>query len=115
MFRAYAVTSVPLAAMLLLSAVMKLTRHQHVLAVFETVGVPLGWIPLLAGAEIAGAAGLLVGLAAPPFGIAAGAGVAVYFLAATAAHLRVRDWAIASPALPGLLAILALTLRVASA
>ena len=84
-------------------------------AVFEKVHAPVAWLPWLAGAELAGAAGLLLGLAAPLPGVAAGVGVTVYFTAAVWAHLRVGDRAVASPALPGVLAVAAVGLRIASA
>ncbi len=48
-------------------------------------------IPVLAALEIAGALGLLVGLAWAPLGIAAAIGVVLYFVGAVIAHLRVKD------------------------
>jgi len=43
---------------------------------------------LLASLQIAGAVGALVGLAIAPIGIAASAGLLLYFLGAITAHLR---------------------------
>ncbi|WP_202872762.1 DoxX family protein [Kribbella soli] len=39
----------------------------------------------------AGSIGLLAGLAVPPLGVLAAAGLVLYFLAALTAHLRVHD------------------------
>lgn len=47
--------------------------------------------PLLASLELAAAAGLLLGLAWWPIGIAAGIGAVLYFTGAILAHLRVGD------------------------
>lgn len=91
MFIATTTLSVLLAIALVGSAVGKLTRNPAVIGPVTGVGVPAGRIPLLAALEIAGAVGLLVGLAWPPLGIAAAVGVVLYFLGAVIAHLRVRD------------------------
>jgi hypothetical protein len=55
------------------------------------VGVPLRWFPLLAGLEFAAAAGLLVGILWAPAGVAAAAGLTLYFIGAVVGHVRVRD------------------------
>ncbi len=55
------------------------------------------WLPLLAVAELAGAVGLLVGLKVAPLGIAAGVGLALYFVGAVAAHVRAEDKNVAPP------------------
>jgi len=115
MFTAYAIAATLLVALLVLSATLKVARHGHVVAAFEKVHAPVAWLPWLAGAELAGAAGLLLGLTAPLPGVAAGIGVSVYFAAAVGAHLRVGDRAVASPLLPGVLAVAAVGLRIASA
>ncbi|MFC7563775.1 DoxX family protein [Actinomadura namibiensis] len=48
-------------------------------------------VPRLAALEIAGAVGLLAGIAFRPFGTAAGIGVALYSTGAVPTHLRARD------------------------
>jgi hypothetical protein len=79
------------------------------------VGVPLSWFPYLAACELAGALGLLVGIAWAPIGIAAAIGVIAYMLGAIAAHVRAGDrQGIGSPMLPLVLAIAALVTRVLS-
>jgi hypothetical protein len=59
--------------------------------IHETVGIPLKYLPLLAACLFAGAAGLVLGIWWPPLGIAAGIGLALYFVGAVVAHLRVGD------------------------
>lgn len=46
---------------------------------------------MLALLEIAGGAGLLVGIGLKPLGVAAGAALVTYFIAAITSHLRVRE------------------------
>ena len=115
MFIACTVVSIVLAALLVTSAVFKFTHNNRVVPTLIALGVPMSWLPFLGAAELAGAAGLVVGLAFAPLGIAAAVGVIVYFIGAVVTHLRVGDRAIASPLMPGALAAAALVLRVASA
>jgi hypothetical protein len=91
MFIAYAVVAAVLSAILLASGYAKLTRKKQVVDSLVPLGVPLRMFPFLASCEIAGAAGLLVGLGWGPLGIAAGVGLVLYFVGATAAHLRKGD------------------------
>lgn len=79
--------------MLVSSGVAKLRRDPRIVhGIHEVVGLPLRWIPWLAVCEFAGAAGLLIGIAWRPLGIAAAIGVVVYFLGASIGHMRVRDF-----------------------
>lgn len=65
------------------------TKAGFVLKTSSEVGVPLSWFPLLAWLKAAGAAGLIVGLfVVPIIGIAAAAGLVVYFTGALIAHIR---------------------------
>jgi hypothetical protein len=107
------VVTVLLAVICLNSAAMKLRKNQAVLAsIHGTVGVPLQQLPALAGLEIAGAAGILIGPWLEPLGIAAAIGLVAYFVGAVIGHLRVRDTkGVAAPVLPLLLAIAVLVLR----
>jgi uncharacterized membrane protein YphA (DoxX/SURF4 family) len=116
MFIAYAVIAGLLALGLLPSAWTKLTRQERVVQTFTgQLGVPLGLYPFLAACEIAGAAGLIIGLWYRPLGIAAAAGVALYFVGAIGAHLRKNDGkGIVTPVLILILAVTALVLRTAS-
>jgi DoxX-like family len=65
--------------------------------------------------KIAGAVGLLIGIAVPALGVAAAVGLVLFFVAAISAHIRVRDYAsIPFPGMFLLLAAASLVLRVAS-
>ena len=70
-------------------AVADLIPAGFVLANSAEVGVPRSWIPPLAAAKLAGAAGLIVGLVAlPALGIAAAVGLVLFFVGAVITHLR---------------------------
>jgi hypothetical protein len=114
MFIAYIIVSVVLALMLAASAWAKLTRDERVVTGLTGIGVPLKWFPFLAACEVAGAVGLLVGIAYAPLGIAAAVGVILYFVGAMITHLRARDKAIIPPLVLLALAVAALLLRVAA-
>jgi hypothetical protein len=80
------------ALIVVMSAVMKLKRDPKVVAVIhDVVGVPMKWMTALAACEIAGGAGLLLGIVWPPLGVAAGVGLVIYFVGAVVSHLRVGD------------------------
>ncbi|MEO2107258.1 MAG: DoxX family protein [Actinomycetota bacterium] len=117
MFIALVVVTIVLATICLTSAARKLRQHEQVLAVISgTVGVPRRYLPVLAGLEIAGAAGIVLGLWLTPLGIAAAIGLVGYFIGAVAGHLRVRDTTnLAMPLPPLLLAIAVLVLRLLTA
>jgi hypothetical protein len=85
LFIAYTVIAVLLAPALLASAYTKLTKNKRLVDGFTAIGVPLGIFPFLASCEIAGAAGLLVGLWYAPLGIAAAIGLMLYFIGAVGA------------------------------
>lgn len=62
-----------------------------VLANSAQVGVPRAWLPFLGTLKAAGALGLLTGLLGARFlGIAAAAGLVLFFVGAVIAHLRAR-------------------------
>ncbi|MFV2120587.1 DoxX family protein [Streptomyces sp. Act-28] len=66
-------------------------RAGFVVANSAEVGLPRTWLPWLAALKAAGAAGLLLGLVGVPvIGVAAAAGLVVFFTGAVAAHVRAR-------------------------
>jgi len=73
------------------SAFGKLTKNAQVMESMAHVKVPTSLVPVLALLEIAGAAGIVAGIWSKPLGVAAALGLAVYFLGAVLAHLRVKD------------------------
>jgi DoxX-like protein len=115
MFAAAAIVSSLLAALLAFSAIRKLSHRPEVVATYTRVGVPEGKLDYLALILLAGAAGLVVGLFWGPLGVAAAAGLVVYFLLAIAAHIRAGDAVhLATPAVIELMAVAALVLRAGS-
>jgi hypothetical protein len=115
MFVAYAVIAVLLAAALMMSAYTKLTHNERTVKGFAEIGVPVKMFPFLAACEIAGAAGLIIGLWYGPLGIAAAVGLVLYFVGAIVTHLRKGDFKGApSPLVILIVAATALTLRAAS-
>jgi len=83
--------SLVLAALLLATAIRKLTHAPAVVETYRRVGVPERRLNLLALILAAGAAGLVVGLWWRPLGVAATFGLVAYFVLALAAHIRHRD------------------------
>lgn len=114
MFIATVIVSTLLGLALMGSAGGKLTRQPSVVDMLSGLGVPSSWLPRLAAAELAGGIGLLVGLSVPAIGIAAAAGVVVYFVGAVITHLRADDKAIVAPVMLGIFALAALVLRTAT-
>ncbi|MEV4108733.1 DoxX family protein [Nonomuraea sp. NPDC049695] len=115
MFIAYAVIAILLAIGLIASGYGKLSRNERIVTGLTGIGVPLGLFPFLAACEIAGAAGLLIGLWYAPLGIAAAVGVVLYFVGALGTHLVKGDF----KGMPNALimfvpAVAALVLRLAS-
>ncbi|MCV7166745.1 DoxX family protein [Mycobacterium stomatepiae] len=70
-------------------AVADLIPAKFVLANSAEVGVPRSWIPALAVTKLAGAVGLVAGLVGlPALGIAAAAGLVLFFVGAVLTHVR---------------------------
>ena len=71
------------------AAMADYARAKFVLANSAAVGVPPSWLPALATLKLAGALGLVVGLAGVPgIGEAAAAGLVLFFIGAVVAHTR---------------------------
>lgn len=116
MFVASATVSLLLAAALVFAAVRKLSHRPEVVETYTRVGVAEERLNHLAVILLAGAVGLVAGLAWAPIGIAAAVGVIVYFALAVAAHVRAHDLGnVATPVVIELLAVAALVLRLATA
>lgn len=96
----------------LFSATLDFVRFERILVSMTNTGVPHGLLPLLGVLKVAGAVGVLVGLAVPWIGVAAAIGLVAFFVLAIATHLRARDYALGLPVgfLAMALATLALTL-----
>lgn len=85
------IVSAVLALAALASATGKLRKVPSVVQGMTHVGVRANQIPLLAGLEIAGGIGLFIGLSTALLGRLAAMGLALYFLGAVLAHVRVKD------------------------
>lgn len=113
MFIALTILSILLALLAVNSAAGKIRKNEQVLAtIVDTVGLPERFLPVLAVLEIAGAVGVVLGLWIAPIGIAAAAGLVLYFLGAAISHLRVNDLKGSTmPLVPLALSVVVLTLR----
>jgi hypothetical protein len=78
------------AALTLAAAVADFVRPKWILANMSHYGVPHSWLVPLGLVKAAGGLGLLAGLAVPALGVAAAAGLVVYFAAAAGTVLRAR-------------------------
>ncbi|MDI5969822.1 DoxX family protein [Streptomyces sp. SL13] len=95
-----------------LSAVFTFFHAEWVVRPMADYGVPRSWWPWLGTAKAAGAAGLLVGLAAPAIGIAAAIGLVLYFAGAVITVARARYYShVAFPAVYAAPVVAALVLR----
>jgi hypothetical protein len=80
-----------LAALFTFAASIKLLGVPQSLAIRDHLGVsPLQW-RLIGTLELAGVAGVLIGLAWPPLGIAAAIGLALLSIGALAFHIKASD------------------------
>jgi hypothetical protein len=98
MFVGYVVVTVLAAVMTGFSGAATALRAPFVTEALRQDGVPESWLPWLAAAKLAGAAGLLVGFAVPAIGGLAAAGLVLYFVGALVTVVRARVYQhLASP------------------
>jgi uncharacterized membrane protein YphA (DoxX/SURF4 family) len=83
--------SLLLAAACIVPAAAKLLGHPNMRTSAARFRIPWSRYRLIGIAELAAAAGVLAGIAAPPLGIAAASGMAVLLLGALIAHRRAGD------------------------
>lgn len=114
MFIATVIVSVLLAAMAAASGVGKLSKQPKLIESLTGLGVPMSWVPRLAAAELAGAAGLIIGLWVAPLGIAAAVGLVAYFVGAVVTHVKADDRELIAPAVLAVVSVAALVLRTVS-
>jgi hypothetical protein len=109
------VVSSLLAALISYSAVLKLTHRPKVVEDYRRAGVPERWLNGLAALLLMAAVGLVVGNWWRIAGVAAAAGLVVYFALAIGFHVRAKDMANAvMPIVLMVLAVAALVLRLAA-
>lgn len=116
MFIAVVVLSILLAIAFLGAGGAKLAGAKQMRESAEHLGFSFPAYRGIGALEVAGAAGLLIGLAWAPLGIAAAAGLTLLMIGAVAFHLRAKDPAArwSAPAILAVLALVALILRVAA-
>lgn len=100
---AYVVATVLAAAAALVAAGIDVVRAEWVRTNMRAYGVPESWLTPLAVVKSIGGAGLLAGLAIPPIGVAAAAGLVVYFVGAVLTVMRARYYTHVGYPLPYLL------------
>ena len=116
MFTAYVVVVAATAAANLAAAAADFLRVEWILGNMTRYGVPHSWLYPLGAAKAAGAVGLLAGLVVPALGIAAAAGLVLYFVGAVISVTRARWYShLPFPAFFLLLAACSLALGLASA
>ena len=114
MFTAYVVVTVLAAGANIYAAINDFTRAEWVLANMTKLCLSYAWLFALGALKAAGALGLLVGIGIPPIGVAAAAGLVLFFVGAILTAMRARWYAhIPYPAAWLLLAVGALWLRLA--
>ncbi|WP_300006936.1 DoxX family protein [Pseudonocardia sp.] len=109
------VLSVLLALVFLVAGSAKLAGHGLMLASADHLGFPRTAYRLIGVADVAGAAGLALGVWIPALGIAAAAGLVLLTICAVVVHLRAGDRAkdYSPPAVLGVLAGVTLALHLA--
>lgn len=112
MFIATCVLGAILTVLLVFSAYGKLSHNPEQTATILKVGFPERYIWLLAACELAGAAGLVLGLFWWPIGVAAAIGVVLYFALAVVSHLRVKLYDVQASGAVLVLSLAVLVLRV---
>lgn len=116
MFTAYLVVGMLTAAANGTFATLDFVRSEFVLQNMARLGVNPSWLYPLGFLKMAGAVGLLIGIAVPPLGVAAAIGLVLFFIGAIVTHIRAHDYS--SIPFPGgllLLAVASLVFRVGSA
>lgn len=111
---AYHVVTVLAALAFASASCLNFIHHKMVVATAQRVRVPQSWMLPLGILLAAGAIGLLAGFAVRPIGIAAAVGLALYFVCAVGAHLRVRDYQLGNVAVFLSLAVAALAVNLSS-
>ncbi|MEV6238360.1 DoxX family protein [Lentzea sp. NPDC051838] len=87
---AYIIVTVSAAVATTFASIVDFMRAEWVIANMTKYGVPRDWLFLLGVAKAAGAVGLVAGFVVPPIGIAAAAGLTVYFVGAVITVVRSR-------------------------
>jgi DoxX-like family len=114
MFLAYIILAIVRVAQIIFSSVSKFRHTPRVVkTIVEGAHVPIQWLPWLAICELAGAAGILIGIVWAPLGIAAASGLVLYFVGALFAHAHAGDFrGMGTPVVPLLFSVAVLVVRI---
>ncbi|MFG2471479.1 DoxX family protein [Streptomyces canus] len=117
MFITTAIIAVLLAMAFLAAGLPKIARRESSVAQADHLGVPRGINRGIGGLEILGALGVVAGLWSAWLGVAAGIGLTLLMIGALGSHVRAKDpgKAIAPAAVFGLIAVVYVVLRAATA
>ena len=85
------IMAVVLSVIAIVSATGKLRKMPPVMESMAHVGVKPNQIPVLAYLEIAGAVGILIGIAYPMLAFISAGALMLYFVGAVIAHIRIKD------------------------
>ena len=111
MFPVYLAVTLLVAAAMMFSAVLDFARFPQIAVNMGRAGVPQTWMMPLGVLKAAGAIGLLVGIVVPAIGIAAAAGLVLFFVGAVITHVRGHFYEFTLPISFLALAVAALALR----
>jgi hypothetical protein len=116
MVAAYLIATVLAAGANAYAAAADFGRPNWIMVSMKRLGVSERWLTVLGSLKAAGALGVLAGIYVPAIGIAAAAGLILYFVAAIVTALRVRWYShVPFPTVWLLLAVVSLALRLATA
>jgi DoxX-like family len=90
MFTAYVVVAAVTGITNTFSATVDFVGYEPLRVRMANAGVPHAWLPLLGALKLAGAFGVLVGIAVPLLGVAAAVGLILFFLGAIITLARAR-------------------------
>lgn len=88
MFSIYVAVTVLAAAANAAAAAFDFARSELVIDNMATLGIPRAWLFPLGALKAAGALGLLVGIGVPLLGVAAAAGLVLFFVGAVISHVH---------------------------
>jgi DoxX-like family len=115
MFTAYVAVTVLAAAANAAAAAFDFRRSALVIGNMATLGIQQAWLFPLGALKAAGALGLLAGIGVPLLGVAAAAGLVLFFVGAVIIHVHAGEYrSISYPGTFLLLAVGSLALRLAS-
>lgn len=113
---AYLIITIVAAIANLYAASADFTRPEWILSNMSRLGIPARWLPSLGWLKGLGAIGLLAGIAVPTIGVAAAAGLVLFFAGATIMAMRARWYAhLPYPLVWMLVAVASLALRMRTA